>query len=191
MKDQRQESSNPIDGIIEEERRLALQVIPEKLLQSRLKKILEKESSKILYSFRRRVKVIITAAGMASFILAGVVILILLQKTKYEKSTVSSVTQLLEKSPGIKNLIQMNIERSHILPSEPKLSETELKSLRKTIQDFRAAGPSPSLRRCDPVFLRNPPHYDYSQKIELLFREKVIHRVMYKYLQEKKEEKNG
>lgn len=191
MKNKKKEPFKKIDILIDEERKLASQIIPERILQARLRKRLEKESGRAPYSFRSKAKVIASAAGIAFFILAGVVILILLQKTDYEKGIVSSMAQFFEETPGVKNLIQMSTEKSNIFPYETKVAESGLKSIAKTIQDFQAAHPLPSLKKSDQVFMRNPPHYDYSQLIEILFHEKVIHHVMHKYWQKEKEEKNG
>ena len=191
MKNKKKEPFNQINILIDEERQLASQIMPERILQERLKKRLEKESRKSSYFFRSKAKVITSAAGIVFFILAGVFILILFQKTNYGKATVSSMAQFFEETPGVKNLIQMSTERSNAFPYEPLEAETELKSIAKAIQDFQAAHPLPSSKKSDQVFLRNPPHYDYSQMIELLFREKVIHHVMHKYWHKEKEGKNG
>lgn len=191
MKDQNKKSLNQIDRIIEKERQLASKIIPEKLLKSRLKKKLENQSVKIPHSDRRRLKIIATASSISFFIFAGIIILIFVQKENYENATISSMAQFFEETPGVKNLIQMNLERSDIFPYESMVAKTELKSIMKTIQDFRVAYPSPSLKESERVSWRNSPHYDYSQKIEILFHKKVIHKVMYQFLNKEKEGKNG
>jgi len=191
MRNKKKESFSQIDILIDEERQLASQIIPERILQARLRERLEKESEKSPYFFRRKANVIALTAGIIFFIFAGVIILILFQKADYEKGIVSSMTRFFEETPGVKNLIQMSIERSSSFPYEPMVAEAELKIIRKAIQDFQANHPLPSLEKSDQFLMRNPPHYDFSQMIEILFHKKVIHHVMHKYWQKEKEGING
>jgi hypothetical protein len=187
MKNRERESHDPVNTLIDEEKRLASRAIPEEVLGLNLKKRMDLESGRTVLFLRLRSIVLLAAAGIVLFLF--VEIIDLLKKEKHEIRMVSSMAQFLEQSCGLNNLIQMKNEAKLLIPQEP--IPADLESLKRIFFVIRERYPQSRLEKSEPGYQLRPPHYDLSQKIEILFHKKVIHSVLYKFAQKEKEEKNG
>lgn len=191
MNNKKEKKSDLIEKIIRDEQESASRVIPEDILRSRLKERLKKESERAFHPNKRWLKRFAILGVISTIVFVGIIILIIFQNRRFQEIPTVSIRKVMENTPGIQNLAQMNLKSQRITSEKVKIAKGFQKKMEEIMKKYIKSYPSADFKKTPSLELKMTPHLDYSQKIEILLNKKAVHKFLQIYLKKNKEEKNG
>lgn len=180
-----------IEKLVQEEQKAADAILSEEKLRTRLKNRFSEERKKGRFLVRHQKKVWISA-GIASS--AAVIVLVFLALATGKRHSPlpfeNQIALFLQNSPGIRTLSQWEELLRYRAESAHNPDAAFLQYIRKSFEEPRGKAFSDNQQR-PALIIPQKPVFDTKRRMEILFKEKAVHRFLNRFMLEKKEEKNG